>query len=248
MANSYSLMEIPIVYEDEHLLAVNKPAGLLVHPSSGKGVGETVISWIEKHYPGLKDVGEPLTLSDGTVVSRPGIVHRLDKDTSGILLIAKSQKTYLELKRQFQEREVEKEYRAVVYGTMEHKEGVIDAPIARDKKDYRRRKVAVGGREAKTLYTTLATTDAYSYVSLFPKTGRTHQLRVHLKSIDHPVVCDPLYAPRRECPAEVGRLALHAFGLSITHPDGTRMRLEAPLPGELERFIQSQFPRLQSNT
>ncbi|MBI4117951.1 MAG: RluA family pseudouridine synthase [Parcubacteria group bacterium] len=239
-------MPIAIVYEDEYIVAVNKPAGLLVHSPSKKSSEETVVTWIEERYPEIGKVGEPFVLPDGAIINRPGIVHRLDKDTSGILLIAKTQDAYLALKKQFQEREIEKEYRAIVYGNVSKKEGVIDTPIARSKRDYRRRKVGVDGREAKTLYRTLGTSEAYSYMALFPKTGRTHQLRVHLKSIEHPILCDPLYAPRRECPGEMGRLALHALGLSLTHPNGTRMRLEAPLPEEFARFVHAQFPGLQS--
>ena len=130
-------MNISIIYEDKNIVAINKPSGLVVH-SDGKTEEPTVVDWVLKNYPETKDVGEPLVLNDGKEIKRPGIVHRLDRDTSGILLIAKNQESFLHLKKQFQNRTIQKTYRAIVYGRVKNDEGVIDRPIGRSKKDFRR--------------------------------------------------------------------------------------------------------------
>jgi len=233
-------MDILIVYEDENIIAVNKPAGLTVHPD-GKRAKPTLVDWISEKHPEMKSVGES---SD-----RPGIVHRLDKETSGILLLAKNQETFLFLKKQFQEQEVKKTYKAIVYGVLKEGKGIIDMPIARSAKDFRQ-KSAQGrmrgkARRAITEYEVLAKGSEYSFVEVYPKTGRTHQIRVHFKSIGHPIVCDSLYAPKRECPKELGRLALHAFALEFKTPQGTMLRLEAPLPDDIKQTIAVLFPELR---
>lgn len=239
-----------IVYEDEDILAVNKPSGLSVH-SDGKTETATLADWILETHPEMKDVGEPLILDDGRRIQRPGIVHRLDKETSGILVLAKNQHAFLHLKKQFQNREVEKTYNAFVYGEPRVREGTIDVPIGKSKRDFRLRAagVSAGGllREAITKYKVLKSAKDCAYVEVYPKTGRMHQIRVHFKSIRHPVVCDRLYAParvrtraggpRRPCLLGFERLALHARVVSIRAPSGERLILEAPLPPDFERAL-----------
>lgn len=232
-------MEIPILYEDDSVVVVNKPAGLVVHPD-GKTKEFTLVDWIRENYPAIKNVGEPITLSNGQVIHRPGIVHRLDRETSGVLAIAKTQGSFLRFKNQFQERETKKTYFAFVYGEMKEDDGVIDRPIARSRKDFRLWSAQRGGRgetrEAVTSYTVRLRAKGLSYVEVEPKTGRTHQIRVHFKAINHPVVCDNLYAPKREPALGFGRLALHARSLEFTDVDGRRIRVEAPFP---EDFIKA---------
>lgn len=246
-----NLPEIPIIYEDDDILVVTKPSGLVVHhaypamPGGGKTKEPALTDWILKHYPALKTVGEPLK-----AVNRPGIVHRLDKETSGILLIAKTSDSFVYLKKQFQKQAIVKEYRAIVYGYVKDDEGIIDTPIARSVKDFRLRQSVPNDmrgkeRSATTRYKTKAHVSDFSYLSVFPETGRTHQIRVHLKGINHPVVCDALYAQKRACPPELGCLALHAYALTFKHPNGTSMRLESPLPTEFQGFIKNNFPKLQ---
>ena len=240
-------MQPEIIYEDDQMLAVNKPAGLLVH-SSGREGQETLVGWLVERYPGIKDVGEDLKISSGKTIFKSGIVHRLDKETSGVLLVAKTQDTFAFLKKQFQERLIKKTYRTIVYGRVKEKEGVIDLPIGRSASDWRKRIAGKGRtvgntRSAVTRYTVLKAHDAYSYLEVYPETGRTHQIRVHLKAIGHPVVCDPLYAPKRECPSVLGRLALHALAVEIRGLKAGTLRLEAPLPEIFEQFVR----QLQEN-
>lgn len=233
-------MKVSIIYEDEHMLAVNKPAGVAVHPD-GRTDEYTLSDWVLEIYPESRDVGEPIKLSNGSEIQKNGIVHRLDRDTSGVMVIAKSQDAFLFLKKQFQERHVKKTYRAVVYGRMKEKTGVIDAPIGKSRGDFRQWSAEKGARgklrEATTEYKVIKTTPEYSYVELFPKTGRTHQIRVHLKSIGHPVICDKLYAANRPCPGHLSRMALHAFSISITSPGGALLTIDAPPPEDFETAL-----------
>jgi 23S rRNA pseudouridine1911/1915/1917 synthase len=179
-----------------------------------------------------------MRLQNGTVIDRPGVVHRLDRDTSGVLVLAKTQEAFLFLKTQFQNRTIEKEYRAFVWGVVREPHGTIDLPIGRSRKDFRLWSAGkdAGGllRPAVTRFTTLATNDTHSYLSLAPKTGRTHQIRVHLKALGHPIVCDARYAPHKLPSLGFSRLALHAYALTLTHPQGARMVFEAPLPPDFE--------------
>lgn len=247
------MSKLEVIYEDEDILAVNKPAGLSVH-SDGRMKEETLVDWILKTHPEMRDVGEPLDFARGktftqsasgrftsSIVERPGIVHRLDKETSGILVLAKNQDAFLFLKRQFQERRVEKTYNAFLHGELKEKEGVIDSPIGKSKRDFRRRAIGASAsgvlREAITEYKVLKSAKEYTYAEAYPKTGRMHQIRIHFKSIGHPVVCDKLYAPKRLCLLGFKRLALHARVLSIEVPSGKRLILEAPLPSDFERAL-----------
>jgi 23S rRNA pseudouridine1911/1915/1917 synthase len=232
---------IEIVYEDEAVLVVNKPSGLAVH-EDGRSNEPVLTDWIRAAYPDVVGVGELMRLQNGTMIDRPGIVHRLDKETSGVLIIAKTQDTFLHLKQQFQMRTVQKEYRAWVVGNVARATGTIDMPIGRSKNDFRRWSAGkdAGGtmRTAITRYTVLAATQEASYLSLEPKTGRTHQLRVHLRAIGHPIICDTRYNSKSEPMLGFQRLALHAHAITFEHPTtGITMVCEAPLP---EDFVRAE--------
>jgi 23S rRNA pseudouridine1911/1915/1917 synthase len=232
-------MDIPILYEDENLLVINKPAGIATHPDSHTKDG-TVSDWFEKVYPLSKDVGEPLTLPGGEVVKKPGIVHRLDRDTSGVMMLVKTQEAHAYIKEALQEHEVRKKYIAFVYGTFkEEKKGVIDFPIGRSRKDFRLRsaqpKAKGKMRDAITKWEVIGEDATHSLLMTEPLTGRTHQIRVHLKAIHHPIVCDPLYAPNHPCDLGLSRLALHAYSLDLPLLNGERVTVTAPLPEEMAK-------------
>ncbi|MEK9168078.1 MAG: RluA family pseudouridine synthase [Patescibacteria group bacterium] len=244
---------IPILYEDKYVLVINKPAGIAVH-RDGRSDEYTIADWVVARYPETKNVGEPARYL-GKEVARPGIVHRLDKDTSGVLAIAKTQEAFDFLKKQFQGRTTKKCYRAFVYGTVEGQSGVIEKPIGRSMRDFRQWSAERGARgtmrEAVTKYKVLKRgifikhsvfdknekDERFSYLELSPKTGRTHQIRVHLKSINHPIVCDKLYAPKRPCALGFERLALHAFSIEFSLPDNSYVSVEAPLPNDFETAV-----------
>jgi len=226
-------MEPEILFETENIVAINKPAGLVVH-YDGKTKESTVVDWVEKTYPETKGVGEPLILSTGEVIKRSGIVHRLDRDTSGVLLIARTQDAYEYLKKQFKEGTIKKAYRAFVYGKIDQNRGSIRRPIGRSQADFRKfsaaKRIRGNEREAETVYNLITATDSVSYLNVLPQTGRTHQIRVHMLAINHPVVCDSLYAPNRECMLGFKRLALHAYSILFKDMDGGERTIEAPLP------------------
>ena len=214
-----------IVYEDEDLLVVDKPAGMAVHPSPGHS-RHTLVHAVLAHCPDLSGIGGVL---------RPGIVHRLDKDTSGLIIVAKHDAAHLSLARQLKERKVEKTYVALVEGRVRPQQGVIDAPIGRHPRHRKRMAVVENGRDARTRYRVLREVDGRSLVEVQPKTGRTHQIRVHLASIGHPVVGDTLYGKRSDV---FPRQFLHAQRLAFRHPrSGERMELEAPLAEDLQRAL-----------
>ena len=225
--------ELDILYEDEHFLVINKPAGLIVH-SDGRTKEKTLADVLMEKYPDIKEVGEVWTTPEGEKIYRPGIVHRLDRDTSGVLIIARDQETFLFLKEQFKNRNVEKKYHAFVYGNIKEDSGVIDKLIGKSKKDFRQWSAQPGvrgvKREAVTEFAVLKRGGEYTYLELFPKTGRTHQLRVHLKAIHHPIICDKLYAPNRPCALGFSRVALHARYITFPDPKGKVITVEAPLP------------------
>ena len=215
--------EIPldILFEDDDLLVLNKPAGMVVHPGAGNTAG-TLVSALLHHCGSLSRIGG---------VERPGIVHRLDKETSGCLVVAKNDAAHRALAAQFAGRTVKKTYLAVVAGAPRLRTGVIDAPLARH--PVHRKKMAVsqrdGRREAITEYRVLATSEGASLVECTPRTGRTHQIRVHLKHLGCPVLGDPLYGRR----GAWGRHLLHAWKLSFAHPrEGREVTFEAPPPPE----------------
>jgi len=222
-------LPLRIVYEDADMLVVDKPAGMPVHPGPGHG-GRTLVNALLAHCPDLPGIGG---------VQRPGIVHRLDKDTSGLILVAKTEKAHRGLTGQLAERRIEKTYLALVEGRLEPKEALIDAPIARDPNNRKRMMVrSAGGREARTAYRARAyygDGPGFTYLEASPFTGRTHQIRVHLASLGHPVVGDAVYGRPSKL---VGRQFLHAWRLALAHPaDGRELRFEAPLPDDLRAAL-----------
>ena len=233
-------IDVAVVHEDAHLLVVNKPAGLVVHPGAGTPRG-TLVNALLRHVHDLSGVGGVL---------RPGIVHRLDKGTSGLLVVAKNDETHRALVRQFAGRTVEKEYLALVLGVPPRPGGEIDAPIGRDPVHRQRMSVrAPRGREARTSWRIEERFDGAALLRVRIHTGRTHQIRVHLASVGHPVAGDALYggtrtpssrrAAAREALASLDRPALHAARLSFGHPaSGERLSFEAPLPPELVLLVE----------
>ncbi len=234
-------MNPTILYEDDDVVAINKPSGLVVH-SDGKTAEPTLVDWIfQKYlqqYPEIKEVGEPWVKPDGETILRSGIVHRLDRETSGVMLIAKTQQSFENLKKQFQNHEVKKIYHAFVFGQMKTMQGTIDRPIGRSAQDFRMWSAQRGARgemrEAITDYKVLDSKDDYSFVEVSPKTGRTHQIRVHFKAINYPLVADSLYAPDRENTLGFKRLALHSYQITFTDLGGKSHTVVAPYP---EDFI-----------
>lgn len=214
-------MDLDIFYEDEDLAVINKPAGLSVHPAGGSQSG-TLVNALMYHLKALSDI-------NGAI--RPGIVHRLDRDTSGLILIAKTNVAHARLGRQFEKHMVTKRYVARVDGKVQFDQGVIDVPLEKHKKYHDRRQIATEGegKEAVTLYQVLKRFSKSTLVALYPQTGRTHQLRVHLKHLGHPILGDKKYGRGENFP----RLALHAQSIGFTHPI-TRAHIEfsCPVPPE----------------
>lgn len=229
-------MHPTILFENDDLVAINKPAGLMTHPD-GRSTEPSASDWFAAAYPASATVGETQRLPDGTELARPGIVHRLDRETSGVLVFAKTQEAHAFLKEAFQSREAKKTYLAMTYGAPKEKKGTIDFVIGRSRQDFRLRSAQPKAkgilREAITHYKVLSENGDYALMELKPETGRTHQIRVHLKAIHHPVVADSLYAPGRKRPEGMERLALHAYRLDLPLPSGGRELLEAPIPSDL---------------
>ena len=243
---SFAPENIPldVVYEDEHLVVVNKPAGLVVHPAAGIDSG-TLANALAYRFQQLSATGGAI---------RPGIVHRLDKDTSGLMVVAKTEQAHENLSDQFRARTVFKRYVALVYGVVKQLQGRIEQPIARDPRNRTRMAVVPGGREALSLYTVRRQLDVFTLVDVELKTGRTHQIRVHLAWLKHPVVGDALYSGGRENSVQdpqrraqirkLSRQFLHAEELAFSHPaTGERLQFVAPLPPELASFLE----RLEAN-
>jgi 23S rRNA pseudouridine1911/1915/1917 synthase len=225
---------LDVVYEDESVLVVNKPPGLVVHPAPGHERG-TLVDALRAHAPGL---------DAGADASRPGIVHRLDKDTSGLLVVAKTGPAHAALAAQLKERRMVKRYLALVEGTMPVAEGAIEAPIGRDPRQRQKMGIvatARGGREARTRFRALRTAHGRSLLELQLETGRTHQIRVHLAAVLHPVVGDERYG--RAQPPLPPRMFLHAARLEFAHPiTGQWMVFDAPLPPDLAAFLAQWQP------
>lgn len=220
---------LTILYEDEDILVVDKPAGMVVHPAPGHSSG-TLVNAILHHCPDLEGVGG---------ARRPGIVHRLDKDTSGLILVAKNDRAHRELQRQFQAREVDKAYLALVEGHLQPKVGRIEAPIGREPRQRKRMAVVQGGREAVTEYTVLAHYDAYTLVDVHPRTGRTHQIRVHFAFIGYPLAGDTVYGRRKQrLKPWLKRLFLHAHRIRFRLPrTGEWVDFTSPLPPDLQAVL-----------
>jgi 23S rRNA pseudouridine1911/1915/1917 synthase len=216
-----------VAYEDESMLIVDKPAGLVVHPSAGHGTGTLVNALLGR----ARDRGEPLGSIAG--VGRPGIVHRLDKETSGLIVVAKTDAAQASLMRQFGERRVEKEYLALVRGEPPAPRGRVEAPIGRDPRDRQRMAVVAGGRDSVTEYETLGAGEGYALLALHPLTGRTHQIRAHLSYLGLPIAGDLRYGGG-EGPGGLRRQFLHAARLGLERPlDGARLRAWSALPDDL---------------
>ena len=241
-------MEPTVLYESDDVLVIDKPVGLLVH-ADGKTEATTVVDWFLARCPDAQGVGEQANDQAGNELDRSGIVHRLDRETSGVMILAKNQKAYEHLKYQFHERLVLKEYRALVYGRINDRWGTINRPIGRSVKDHRRRSAERGAkgvlREAITEFERIGmgefNDEPFSYVKLFPKTGRTHQLRAHLRAIDRPIVGDSLYAAHlreRSNHLDLDRLALHAHILEIMLPNKQTERFIAPVPLSIEQAAE----------
>ena len=224
---------LSVVYEDADLLVIDKPAGMVVHPAPGHS-GGTLVNALLAHSPGIQlDMGDE---------ARPGIVHRLDKDTSGLIVVAKRRPAHDALARQMASRTMLKEYLAVVLGHPKAATGIIDAPIARDPRDRQRMAVVQGGRTARTRYNIERELGPYSLVRVKLETGRTHQIRVHMASIGHPVLGDPVYGKRTlKAAAALGlhRQFLHAHRLGFTLPSSGEWReFVSELPEELREALK----------
>lgn len=218
---------INIIYEDKDVLLVNKPAGLVVHPANGNADG-TLVNALLFHIKKLSKVG-------GNI--RPGIVHRLDKDTSGIMIVAKNDPAHTFLAEQFHSQNLERIYRVVVKGVVQHEEGYCDEPVGRAYLN--RRKIVIkpsGGKEARTFFRVLKRYKDATLLELQLHTGRTHQIRVHMRHIGHPVVGDPLYGVKSPW---ISRQAVHAFRFGFIHPrTEKRMVFEAPLPEDFQNLLR----------
>lgn len=234
------LDKIEILYEDNDIVAINKSAGIILH-SDGKREEESVADWMINKYPDAKDVGEQIVLPDGNVILRPGIVHRIDRETSGVVVLAKNQEAFEFLKEQFKGREIEKIYHAFVYGSLKDEEGEINRPIGRSKKDFRKWSAQRGARgelrEAITQFKVLSRLENATFLEIKPLTGRTHQIRVHMKAINHPVVGDKLYAPKGEKLFNMDRLALHARKIKFKNMAQEYVEIEAPYPPDFSEAI-----------
>ncbi len=214
---------LDVIYEDDALLVVNKPAGMVVHPAYGHASG-TLVNAVLAHCPQIADVGGP---------DRAGVVHRLDKDTSGLILIAKDSVTRAALQRQFKRRQVAKTYLALVEGQMQPREGIVEAPVGRDKRQRKKMAVVRSGREARTMYRAIEYFANYTLLEVRPHTGRTHQVRVHLSWLGYPIVGDAVYGRHRQRLLR-GRHFLHAARIRFSHPaTSEEVEFEAPLPPKL---------------
>jgi 23S rRNA pseudouridine1911/1915/1917 synthase len=223
---------LDVLYEDEWLIAVNKPAGMVVHPAAGNWTG-TLVNALLHHCSSLSESGEP---------TRPGIIHRLDKDTSGVIVAAKQSETHWRLAEQFAAREVVKEYRVLVGGAVNEARLVVSTRIERHPKERKRmRASADSGREAETVFELIERFEDAAYLRALPKTGRTHQIRIHCAHIRHPVLGDEVYGrgkAEKKLGLDVPRQMLHAYRLAFTHPaTGRRLELTAPLPADFEAVL-----------
>jgi 23S rRNA pseudouridine1911/1915/1917 synthase len=227
-------MDIPILFEDDAMIVINKPPGIVVNRAESVK-GETVQDWVEKTYHIFID-------------NRAGIVHRIDKETSGILLIAKTPEAFAELQRQFKERLIHKTYLAIAHGKLVPDTGEINAPVGRLPWNRERFGIVPGGKESVTRYKVQETwdkgNDKFSLVELYPQSGRTHQIRVHLKYINHPIVGDYLYAGRKTARDDrtwAPRVMLHAWKLTCTHPvTQHELAIEAPIPDDMNGIIHGR--------
>ena len=225
-ALSPEAIPLNILYEDDDLLVIDKPAGLTVHPAPGHP-SHTLVNAILSHFPHLADISDSL---------RPGIVHRLDKDTSGVMLVAKNSVAQVSLAGQFKARSVAKAYLVLVKGHLTPEDGIIEAPIGRDPRNRKRMAVVAEGREARTQYHVVEYIGEYTLLEVRPETGRTHQIRVHLSAIGYPVVGDPVYGVKSPY---LSRQFMHASRLGFKLPStGEYAEFTAELPSDLEQALK----------
>ena len=220
-------MDLSVIFEDGSFIVIDKPSGLSVHPGPGH-IDGTLVNAVMAICPGIEGVGEE---------NRPGIVHRLDMDTSGVIVVAKNEQCHRSLSDQFKNRTVIKRYLALVKGNIDEQRAIVEAPIGRDPHDRKKMAIVNNGRESSTEYRVAERYPLFDYLSIRPKTGRTHQIRVHLYSLGHPVAGDNLYGGRIN---GLERQFLHAESISLTHPvDNTLMEFKSPLAEDLLKFKDS---------
>jgi len=220
---------LDILYQDADVVVVNKPCGMVVHPAAGNE-DRTLVNALLYHVQDLSGIGGEM---------RPGIVHRLDKDTSGLILIAKNDRAHAVLSDQFKERSMEKHYRAVAFGNFPQDNGLIDAPIARHPIDWKKMAIVADGKPSQTEWKVLERLKSATYLDIHLLTGRTHQIRVHMHSVGHPLLGDRIYAPNLKTSVHIPRLMLHAYSLAFTHPvTGERMELCAPMPEKFAATLE----------
>ncbi|MFD1318597.1 RluA family pseudouridine synthase [Loigolactobacillus zhaoyuanensis] len=225
---------LTIVYEDDDVIVVNKPQGMVVHPAPGHAQ-DTLVNALLFH--------SPLSTINGVI--RPGIVHRIDKDTSGLLMVAKNDQAHLSLAAQLKAKTSQREYLALVHGNIKEDKGTINAPLARAKNDRKKQAVVAGGKHAVTHFEVLERFNEYTLIKCILETGRTHQIRVHLQYIGHPVAGDPLYGPKKTLKGQ-GQF-LHAALLGFKHPrTGEQMTFTAPVPPIFEKALTNLRKRLDS--
>ncbi|SET84850.1 23S rRNA pseudouridine1911/1915/1917 synthase [Salinibacillus kushneri] len=218
---------IDVIYEDEHVLVVNKPRGMVVHPSAGHMSG-TLVNAILYHCDDLSGING---------IMRPGIVHRIDKDTSGLLMVAKNDQAHVGLAEQLADKTIKRKYEAIVHGVLEHEAGTIDAPIGRDPKDRQKMAVVDHGKHALTHFNVLNRFEEFTHIECELETGRTHQIRVHFKYIGFPLVGDPKYGPRKTL--DLDGQALHARMLGFNHPITNKwLEYEVDAPEEFQQILR----------
>lgn len=233
--------------ETNDLVVINKPSGLIVH-TDGKHVEPSVVDWVLQEYPEAEGVGETMEIEykgETIAIPRSGIVHRLDRDTSGVLVIARNQETFAFLKKQFQDHTIKKKYVAIVFGWPRDERGLIEQPIGRSASNIRAwtTKESARGtmRPAITRFTVKKKFEyqgeKYAVVELYPQTGRTHQLRVHMSHIGHPIVGDPIYSGKKATNLGIERTALHAEQIVFQLPNGKETTVKAPLPEDLAKIV-----------
>lgn len=232
---------LTILYEDPSIVVIDKPPGMVVHPAYGNLSG-TLVNALLYHCKDLAGINGVL---------RPGIVHRLDKDTSGVIVVAKDDEAYHQLTKQFKNRTVEKVYLAIAYGKLGQEEGLIDSAIGRHPSERKRMSTRTKkGRMAITRWKVMERLDGFTFLEIFPQTGRTHQIRVHLSSMGHPILGDPVYGRKgrpgsihepvlKECVKKMNRQALHAHRLGFNHPrTGERVQFISPIPQDMQEVLE----------